>query len=365
MQTIPFASLARVLTALVLALAATCAPSLAASKGRTAEARMDPRPVITQTFFQPLIEHASWPDARFDELFSSLKRLGVGEVILQWTVVGGDFLFAHNAPKEAASASPVLEKILPAARRAGLGVRVGLVHDTEWWKRVTLEAGVTEVHLRLLRKRHLAVAAALKPLLDQSGCVTGFYLPEEIDDVNWVAPARRALLAEHLKLTRADLAALAPEYPLAIAGFANGFSDPQGFTAMWSELLDASGIPLLYFQDGIGVKKQDLDTLPLYDAAARAAAGARARMIPVVELFTQTAGHGLDQGGFKAVPAPLGRVLAQLRLAAAYGQGQIAAFALPEYASPVSADPSLYAGYSRYVEIGDDGREKVPAKRRK
>ena len=281
---------------------------------------MAPPPFAT-TFLQPLAVHLTWSPQQWELLFGELRVLGMNRLVLQWTEL--DALAFHPAP---------LEMIVTLAARHRLGVMVGLSHRSDYWPAIEARAGDPEGFLRALRERSLAIARARAAWLRDQSAFVGWYMPEEIDDLNWRTSARQSRLQAHLAETTEALKALTPDHRVAVSGFANRGTDPAGLAALWGGLLAAApGLDEVWFQDGVGVGKLDLAELDQMLAAVAGAvreAGRELRVI--VETFAQVAGAPLNADPFRAVPAPLARVVAQLALAARWAAEPIA-FSAPEY----------------------------------
>jgi hypothetical protein len=198
----------------------------------------------------------------------------------------------------------------------------------------------------------VSVARELAPRLVASAAFGGWYLSEEIDDLNWLEPRRRAILAAHLKEQAQALRELAPARTIAVSGYSRANCDPVALAGLWKDLLADSPLDLLLFQDGIGALNLDLDHLPLYLEALKGVVRERGRELAVVvEVFRQTGGPPLDEGLFRAEAAPLDRVRRQLDIAGLHVAGRYA-FSMPDYMRPSLGPLSseLFDGYLRLVE---------------
>jgi hypothetical protein len=299
---------------------------------------------LTGTFLQLGTHHNAWTEARWSELFDYFHRLQLSQVILQWTV-SDEAVFYDSTGK----AESPLNRILPIAARRGIDVWVGLYHDPRYWSRIGAHPEAAALYLRQLRSKSLAIARDLAPLLRQHCNFAGWYLSEEIDDVNWLGPAARQALLNHLKLTSDGLHGLTPAGRVSISTFSNARVSPARFRAFWTDVFRASSIDLVLLQDGVGVNKLELKELPIYAGALATAAGETGRECGVVvELFRQTGGAPLDTGAFKAVPASWERVRRQLGIASQF-TSSVFGFSVPEYMSPAGTDGAerLYLDYIR------------------
>jgi hypothetical protein len=300
---------------------------------------------LTGTFLQLDARHREWSEPQWSELFDRFRKLELSQVIVQWTVFDETAFYAGGT-----GVSPV-ERILAIAQREEMSVWLGLCHDSRYWRWVGGEPKAAGRHLARLRSRSLAAARDLATLAKASPAFAGWYLSEEIDDVNWRNTEARRKLLDHLKLETAGLKDLTPGARVAISGFTNARVSPNRFRTFWKDVFEASTIDLVLLQDGIGVRKLELPEFPLYAAAlAEAAKRAGRECGTVVELFRQTGGEPLDSGPFRASPAPFLRVRRQLEIAARF-PGPVFGFSVPEYMSPAGVEGAgqLHSDYVREI----------------
>jgi hypothetical protein len=267
-------------------------------------------------------------------LFAHLRHLGFSEVILQWTAYGSLILYRDAQPGY--ESQPYLGAVVHAAQQHRIKLWLGLDYDPDFWSHIESEATLTEayLHRRLvdISMRLNALVASVEHADPAGATVAGWYLSDEIDDVNWRTPTRRDMLLHYLKALRRLLHDKRPTWPAIISGFSNGKQPPQQWAAFWQEVLQRSGINTLLFQDGIGVEKLSLPALEAYLAALKDRLGASRNAFGViVELFTlPTAGSGQTTTEAAAFP----RIVKQLELARAYSQGPITVFSAPDHLVP-------------------------------
>ena len=232
------------------------------------------------SFIQFSNAQVSWTDDSWRQLLGYFARLGVSQVVVQWAV--NDNTAYYPSAIHRPVFQPPLEKV---------------------------------------------------PLVGKHRSFRGWYITEEIEDATWKKPDARSVVIAHVRELATNLRALKPDATIAISGFSNAETTPATFGQFWSDLLRAAPVDVLLFQDGIGVGKQALSSLPLYLAAARDAASRNGRQMQVVvEIFQQVT----TTPAFVAVPAPLDRVTRQIDVAATYSSapGPIA-FSIPEYMTPL------------------------------
>lgn len=282
---------------------------------------------LDSTFIQLWQANLSWPATRWASLFDALERLGVREVVVQWSEVDGIRFF----DTEAAAITPI-DAILALAERHRMHVIMGLSHDTGYWKRVARPDRASYLDAR--RMRNDALIDALAPRLAGNRTVSGWYVSDEIDDLNWTAALDDSALSAYLQGLANSLDAHGLTHSIAVSGFANAGTPPDSLAQQWKARLEAvPGLKRLYFQDGVGVGKLQVSDLPAYyEALGQQMRRHGGVLLPVVETFVQVAGPPIDNAAYAARPAPLERLEQQIR--AARRVGKVASFGVPEYLSP-------------------------------
>jgi len=311
---------------------------------------------LTGSFLQPLAHHAGWTQTDWDVLMADLAAVGVRNLYLQWTKLD-DFKVFDAAPGDAVEPA-LMDRVLRASAANGVNVWLGLIYSPTYWERVKRGPDQLAVYL----KRHrVAVAELARQLQDRVGshpAVAGWYVTEEVDDVNWWAQDKRQLFREHLQELTAALRAIAPGRSVAISGFTSTTLDPTAYAELWRGLVDTSGVDLVLFQDGGGVGSLSPAETDLYlSALAPLVRAAGAEFGVIVELFTQRAGPPLDDAPFAAGPGELDRIRQQIAVAAD-DTDRLVGFSFPEYMSagggPAAA--RLYRDYRDWQEAcGETG----------
>jgi hypothetical protein len=291
---------------------------------------------LDSTFIQLWEAHRSWPAARWASLFDAFERLGVREVVVQWSEVDGLRFFDAAAP----AVGPV-DIILQQAERHGMHVVLGLAHDTRYWENVARPDRAS--YLAGRQASNAALVAALAPRLARSRSVRGWYISDEVDDLNWRMPLDGAALNTYLRDLTERIGAQGPLRSIAISGFASARTSPDSLAQQWRARLDAvPGVKYLYFQDGVGVGKLEVgDLLAYYVALAKEMRQHGGVLVPVVETFVQVAGPPVNDAKYAARPAPLARLAQQVR--AARRVGKVASFGVPEYLSPEGGEVAAQA----------------------
>ncbi len=302
-------------------------------------------PRLQGTFLQLTEAHSRWKEADWAKLFGYFKQLQLSQLVIQWTVY--DDLAFFQGENFRQMPNPPLPIILKLADAAGLQVMVGLATDSGYWDKVGRDPELVKIFLRRLRLRDEAIVGQLAPQLKDHPSFRGWYIPEEIDDINWQEASARKVLFAHLQELSAALHKAAPGR-VAISGFTNGRTDPKSLARFWQSLLEETGIDDLLFQDGVGAKKLLVEEVPVYLESLRQAVppGSGRKLQVVVELFRQ-----VSERPFRAQAAPWDRVKRQLEIAARYANGGILAFSVPEYMTPTAGPEAnkLFRAYLNYL----------------
>lgn len=313
-----------------------------------AAALAERKPVLSGTFLQLLTEHLAWKEDQWVQLFEGFRRLRLSQVIVQWVMSGEQPFF--TSPRAGAARSP-LQTILQLGETTQIQIIIGLVQDPDYWQRIARPSAEVAGYLANREARIVQVVKEVALLARTHRSFAGWFMNEEIDDINWSDPAAASVLHSYLQRVSDYLRTVLPGAPVAISGFSNAHGTPAQLEAFWRELLGAaSAIGTVLFQDGIGVRKLTLENLPRYLRAVRAATDATGRRLwSVVELFEQTAGVPLDSGEFRASAAPFSRVAAQLKTEAACAS-VLVGFSAAEYLL-ASTQPAaeLLSSYLNYI----------------
>lgn len=349
--------------------AAALAAEREARAGASETARCADVAALDGTFVQLTTAAATRPREEWERLFADLAALGIEEIFLQWTSADGVAFYEASAASNASGADDAacgsdapstggaagasdqlaarhavgtpggaVDLVLELAERHGQRVWLGLAHDAGWWAGIDRARPANEVEVFLARRRlaNLAVARALAARAARTPAFAGWYVPDEVDDKNWLGEERGSLLATYLTQLADGLRELVPGAPVAVSGFAQGWATPEQLAHLWSAAASRAGLSLVLLQDGVGVRKLTLEDLEVYLPPLRAAlAGTTARLGVVVELFTERTGEGgAEAKTFVAVPAPLERIERQLAVARRFATGPLVAFSAPDYMSP-------------------------------
>lgn len=311
-----------------------------------------PAAALSGSFIQLTASHGDWDTYDWEELFSCFRRLGLTEIVVQWTVY--DQVGFFESKNYEGVPNPPLETILRLADESGINVFIGLVHDSRYWDKIRLDLPQVSGYLNRLSRRCMAAANELVPRVERHPSFQGWYIAQEIDDINWQRSPEREVLFNFLRGLSENLHKLTAGRAVTLSAFSNAATDPVAFEEFWKSLLKAADIDIIFLQDGVGANKLTLDELPFYFAAMERAVKAESRsMQVVVEIFNQRGGPSLDDGEFRAEPASLVRIKQQIQVARLYSPA-IMAFSVPDYMSPLGG-PLAGQLYEKYLaDLGNN-----------
>lgn len=235
-------------------------------------------------FYQPQLRDAALGESRWDEILAQVKGEGFDTLIVQWTRYGDAFA----KPEEQGWLAARLKR----AQEAGLTLILGLYSDPAFFQRQDQSAGYLERYLQGLERLNLAQAKAWQERIGEAR-IAGWYLPAEIDDLNWRDPERQGLLASHVQRSVAALKVLGNQ-PVYISSFFTGKMSPQAYRELMGRL-SGEGVRLVV-QDGSGTGVLSVAERALYLSALEPCQGRVAGLVH--ELFVQQSG----EGSFRASP---------------------------------------------------------------
>lgn len=296
------------------------------------EAGVDPVPLrpVGGTFLQPSRDWADDPVARWRERLSLAERAGLRKLIVQWSA-SGDVAFFEPAPPRYAESYPLLNRLFEAAEGTGIEIVLGLGNDPRYWEVIQSRADVLDVYFHVRNTRNMVLQEALLEAFGDRLEWTGYYLSEEIDDVNWREPERETVFRQYLLRSGRILRERDEARSLSISSFFRKRTAPAIYAANLRDLVTETEIDRIWIQDGIGVELLSTPLIePYYAELRRTFLRGEPRPGVVVELFEQTSAEGET---FAAQTAPARRIERQLRDAAIVG-GEIVVFSLFDYAYP-------------------------------
>ncbi|MBL0951378.1 MAG: DUF4434 family protein [Pseudomonas sp.] len=233
-------------------------------------------------FFQPLNVDSSLDQKTWKNIWRDTAKAGVKVVVVQWTAHGESNFGGRDG---------WLANSLRAAQEQGLQLVLGLYMDPAYYQR---HAELDGPGLQAYWQHQLGLSLAQQRLLrDQWQLpVAGWYLPMELDDVQFQAADRRRVLFRQLQDFAAKLDA-----PLHVSAYTGAQLAPDIYAA-WLYELQSLGL-MVWWQDGEG-------TGNLSKAVRRAYGQALPCEVGIVrEAFRQVSADGEP---FRAEPAEPKRI---------------------------------------------------------
>ena len=222
---------------------------------------------VKRTFMQVYQEQAMYSQQELNNIFLTLKSLGMDEVILQWTSYDdlNLYLFHSNNGRSVVT----LPRIINAARLANIKLWLGTHFNSGFWGDLLLDDNILKFKLderiKEMDKRLSPLISTVDFVDEYHETVIGWYISDEIDDENWNSEFRENLLIHYLSNLSLLLKQKVSHWPITISGFTNGEQKtPQQLRKYWERILLRTNISKLLFQDGIGAEKLDFDQLGQY-----------------------------------------------------------------------------------------------------
>lgn len=296
---------------------------------------------IAGSFIQLNREKAERTVEEWREDFRGIKSLGGNLLVLQW-VAEEPVLYFESADQDQLRGMtemyPSLERIFTAAEKEGMEVLLGLQHHPEFWKQIKGREKVIQDFFRIRMARNEQLQRALLEAFGDRSIWTGYYIPDEIDDLTWRAPNMAALMGDYLHAMAEILRANDPDRAISISAFFRGRTAPEFVVENFRDMLFDTGIDYLLLQDGVGVGDPPLPYVHLYYEAfanhwrddGSEGQGRLPDLWAVIETFTQVS--EADEP-FKPKTAAVERVIEQVEIAQTYFD-RLILFTYDDYIAP-------------------------------
>ncbi len=284
---------------------------------------------VSGAFIQFNRADAKRPVDQWQAMLGRMQAVGINTLVIQWTAAAA-VLYFKDKDLDFKEQHDTLERLLQAAGGMNFSIFLGLQSDPSFWKEITArDKALRDYFLVRLAQNERLQQALLKTFKKQTNW-TGYYIPDEIDDLSWRDPARGLLLKNYLRQTIQSLRRCDPDRPIAISAFGRVRTAPTLAAATLDGLTEGIGLDYLLIQDGAGGGDPPDDVLPLYyQALLNCRRGRAPERWAVLEAFRQTSGNTEP---FAAKPAPADDFGRQIRAAAGFKRRIL--FSFPEYADP-------------------------------
>lgn len=248
-------------------------------------------------------------------IFQNLKSSNIDTIIIQWSAENDIIYF--DASLDYKEKYNVLEKIFAVAGDMDFNIYLGLHNETTYWTQIIAPLDVLDnfFYLRVEVNERL-----VKDLIRKFGllkALTGYYIPDEIDDLNWRLPERIEMFNKYLKLMVERIRVYDNKRPIAISAFVRSRTSPRIFAENINNILRGTGVNILCVQDGAGENNPPEYYRPFYFEYIKLFNEDLVTLWGVIEVFTRTS---KGEEVFAAQTAPSDRIKRQIVLAKDYFQ---------------------------------------------
>ncbi len=297
---------------------------------------------VTGTFVQLNRASANLSVEQWAAALDRMSSAGIRTIIVQWSAEGSISYFRTDLPFT--EQYPALEHLFAAAKGKDFQIVLGLQNDPGYWKQIGARDRVLRDYFMTRVGQNIAVQKALLKKFGSDPDFTGYYIPDELDDLNWRAPDRRAIARQYLSTLASELRAADADRPTAISAFFRGRTAPDLFAANLAGLFDTPHhLDIVMVQDGVGVGDPPQEYVSIYFKELRQSWPKSAPALwGVIEAFEQTS---KSDEPFAARPAPAGRLRDQIKTAEPFFD-RLILFTFLDY-----ADSSSGAGAQPLFEV--------------
>ena len=283
--------------------------------------------------------NCQWSKDRWQREFVFFKNLGMKTAVLNRAISKTNAYYQNCSLSGFNSTGNPIELIMSIADEMNLDIWLGLYESEEEW------FTVNPTTLKDVLKKSVAVADDLHRIYQSHPSWKGWYIPEEIDNLNWISPDKQKKLIDKFLLPlTTHLNKLSPEkFILLSPSFNDRVRAPEEYGTWWNQVLAACpALSHLAVQDGIGVDHADWDTMPAYFHSLQIACQENHRTLwSDVELFN---GVGFPE------PASLGRITRQIKAVEPYVTGLLSWEFLDSLSPSAGWEQALrYSEYKDYL----------------
>lgn len=300
-------------------------------------------PRISGSFVQPALIDGMTSTQLTNE-FTTLTNACITSQVLQWTADTGVDTTVYPsglAGYTQSTSTDVVSRLLTAADTAGVKEYLGLGTDNDWW---TNYANNT-TWLSNQATAANALADDLYSKYSSHTSLSGWYIPFEVDNWNFLTSTTWSNMATFLSTVANHLHTLSPGLPVIIAPFFNtsGGQTSSQWTTMWESILANAPIDVVALQDGVGDGHATTAQLSTWYAATQTAITTSS---PSTALWSDADTYNPD-----FTPMSISNVVADLTAEAPY-VSSIFAFSYDHYDAPSQVPAAYDATYRGYLSSG-------------
>ncbi len=253
----------------------------------------------------------TWTQIQWDDQFEKMKEVQLNKVIIQYAVYRDLSWYSPSNLSFINYRETTLNKIFSSAEKYGLKVYVGLYFDENWF---TADKTASSTYSDLTTK-HKAVIDEIYNLFSSSPSFGGWYIPQEIDDMNFQTSNIKTPLFNWLQQISVYAHSKTPDKPVMIAPFFNLWIPADVLENWYDDMLTSTTeLDWIYPQDGVGPTIKDVDTdIPHYFNHIKSACDRHGKKFgSIVETYQQTAGWPIDANNFASIPTAINLLKLQL-----------------------------------------------------
>jgi hypothetical protein len=286
-----------------------------------------------------------WSQQQWEAEMNTMLEACTEEIVVQYGIYENVSWYSPTNLSGIQFQFTTLNKMFAAAENTGMKIRVGLYFD-EYWN--TADKSLTNTYNNLYAK-HTAVIDEIQGLFGSNSAFSGWYIPQEINDLEWQTTNKQSLLFNWLNDVSNYAKSVNNNTDVMIAPFFNLWVPADVIQTWYDGLLNtAPNIAIIAPQDGVGIKLKQTDYhIPLYFSAIHSACEQNNRTFAAtIESFEQTAGWPIDNGTFAAQPTSIISLHNQISAALRNGAEQLYQFSWGYMQPSVSNQTALL--YSDY-----------------
>lgn len=259
-----------------------------------------------------------WDDERWENEMKMLRRIGVGELILQTvadtkskyavypTVIPG---YTHND-------RDMVGTVLRAADSVGIKIRVGLGFSDDWW-----DKGASDINwINSEAENNKNIIKELIEMYGHHPSFKGWYIPYEFSQVTAVSRDEQLNLNRFYKQITTEIKGrstgdimISPFYSARFSWFGSMMS----WSSMIENVLGGSGVDILALQDGVGAAHVDLSQVEgLFRYTRTSTDKVGVKLYGNIETFTSTKSGN--------IPASYDRIFRQFSIEGPYVEDFVA-----------------------------------------
>jgi hypothetical protein len=264
-------------------------------------------------FLQPSAGLLEQDDSCWRGVFQRLVDQNINTLFLQWSAENGR-VYA-DLELENHERYPLLEKIFKAAREFQFKIFLGLYQETTYWQQIPAPSDILENFFYLRVAANERLLGQLCKKFGQEPSLAGYYIPDEIDDLNWRTPDRIGFYNDYLKLMVERIRKFDPKRPVAVSAFFRSRTSPRIYAENLFSILKDTGISQLLVQDGAGENNPPELYRGMYFERIKEQNSGEIGLVGIIEIFSRTSP---ESEPFVAVSAPRDRIIRQLSEARKY-----------------------------------------------